>query len=203
MKQARITVKERNSKQVGIANLIVSVRYINHSNHCCEVTVGCPGLPNAVQTMYTGDAILFETPSDGIVEARMMSHNAVEAEFLVTQVSPRLGISGGVVSDDPNNSAFSLAELDQIENSIKTIKTDLANSTDYSSEQLNLINRKLEEIQDASKRLGRKDWINYVAGSLTSLCISAAFAPEKTKELFKIVNNAFSWLLNNALHLLS
>ena len=203
MNQTKIEVKERGSEQVDIGNLIVSVRYINISNHCCEVAIGSPGLPNAVQTMYTGDAVLFETTSNGILEVRMLSHSAIDAEFLITQVSPRLGISGGIVSDDPNNSNFSPAELEQIENSIQSLKSDVYNASIYSSEQQDLIVRKLDEIADASKRLGRKDWMNYVAGTLTSLCVAAAFSPETAKELFKNVNDAFVWLFNNALCLLS
>lgn len=203
MRQVDISVRERNSVQTDIAHLIVSVRYINLQNNCCEITVGCPGLPNAVQTMYTGDAVLFETPSDGIIEVRMMSHNAVAADFLVSQVSPRLGISGGAVSDDPNNAPFSEKELDKIVGSINRLKSEFADSSTYTPEQLGLINRKLDEILNASTRLGRKDWINYVAGSLTGLCISAAFSPDTTKTFFKSVNDVFSWLFNNALQLLS
>ena len=147
--------------------------------------------------MYIGDAILFETTNDGIVEVRLLSTSMLE--FLITQISPRLGISGGFVSDDPNNSSFSLIEIERIENSIKEIQSGLSCSSIYSSEQIKLINKKLDDISEASKRLGRKDWMNYVAGTLTSLYISAAFSPETAKGLFKTVNDTFLWLFNNAL----
>jgi hypothetical protein len=201
--QQSLEIYERNSELADVGNLIVSVRYINVDNHCCEITVGSPGLPNVVKTMYTGDAVLFETPTHGILEVRMMAHNSVKVDFLVSQVSPHLGIAGGVISDDPSNIAFTQEEIHQIADSINKVQDELAKSGNYSSEQLELINRKLGEIQDASNRLGRKDWINYVAGSITGLCISAAFSPDTTKDLFKSINGAFSWLFNNALQLLS
>ncbi|MDH5553019.1 MAG: hypothetical protein OEX82_06765, partial [Nitrosomonas sp.] len=180
----------------------VSVRNINNASYYCDVTVGSPGLPNSVQTMYTGDATLFETTNDGMFEVRLLSSGMLEAEFLITQVTPRLGISGGFVSDDPNNSCFSSVEIEQIDNSIKKLQIDVSCSSIYSSAQIELINRKLDDISEASKRLGRKDWMNYVAGTLTSLCVAAAFSPEAAKELFKAVNDAFLWLFNNALCLL-
>lgn len=41
------------------------------------------------------------------------------------------------------------------------LKQELSRRADIAHEQLELINRKLDEIQDAAARMGRKDWINY------------------------------------------
>ena len=201
MKQSTITILENNSAGVDFANLIVSVRQTLGTE--CEVVVGYPGLPSVVKDLLTGDAVLFETPIDGVLEVRVMSQSSNRAEFLVSQVSPRPGFAGALVSDDPNNSPFSSNELEQIAESIKKLKIELDQSELFLAEQLDLVTRKLDEIQAASQRLGRKDWIHYVGGALTSLCITAAFTPEARNGLFESVNAAFEWLFSNALNLLS
>jgi hypothetical protein len=164
----------------------------------CEVVIGYPGQPNVKQKLTVGDAVLYETTDGGILEVRATALHGTSAEFTVTEVAPRFGLGAGIVGDDPTNLPFTEAERERIAESIKEVKAELAASGRHTAEQLSLINRKLDEIAAASERLGRKDWLNYVAGSLTGLCISAAFAPDVTKSLFQAVNSAFSWLFNNA-----
>ena len=123
-------------------------------------------------------------------------------EFLVTQVSPRGGLGAGAVDVDPNNALFDETELARVGQSIAEIKAALSRRKDMPPEQLDLVSRKLDEIQLAAGRMGRKDWINYVAGALTSICISGAFAPDVTRNVFAVVNAAFTWLFANGLLLL-
>ncbi len=200
MKQETITVHERNSGRVKLGGIILSLR--RASSAFCEVVIGYPGMPNVVQKMNNGDAALYETTQDGIIEVRAIGLYPSQAEFLVTQVSPRVGFLAGAVDSDPNNAPFNEQELAQVAQSVVEINQELSIRSDIAPEQLALISRKLAEIQDAARRMGRKDWINYVAGALTSTCISAAFAPEVTKGIFLAVNSAFSWLFVNGLLLL-
>jgi len=196
VKQSTVIVSASSSGRPDFSNLILTVRTIHFTS--CSVVVGQPGLPNVLKTLELGDAILFETFSDGILEIRLTAFGENQVEFLVTQVSPRLGLVAGLIDDDPGNSPFSESELARISESITELKEQLKASLNYAPEQLDLISRKLDEIQSASQRLGRKDWLNYVAGTLTGTCISASFAPDVTKSLFKSMGAAFSWLLNNA-----
>lgn len=108
-----------------------------------------------------------------------------------------------ISSDDPNNSPFSPAEHDQIARSVETMKVKLSRTDVFSAEQVDLISRKLDEIQDASQRLGRKDWKNYVAAALTGVCTTAALSEEARITLFNAANAAFDWLFAGALTLLS
>ncbi len=201
MKQATVTISEGSSSSVDFSSLILSVR-VTYTNSCI-VVVGYPGLKNVVKEIELGETVLYETPNDGILEVRVVSANNSRAGFLVSQVSPRLGIAGGFIDEDYNNSPFSSNELTQIASSVTNIKKELTQRNDIRAEQLELISRKLDEIHVASNRLGRKDWINYVAGTLTSLCISAAFSHEVSKSIFVTFNSAFAWLFDNALRLLT
>jgi hypothetical protein len=201
MEQYTVVIKERASKQLYFPNVIVSIRHTYGSKS--EIVVGYPGLPNVNAELQIGDAVLYETPNDGVFEFRALGMNAQQIELLISQVSPRLGIIGGFVDGDSNNTPFTSEELHKISESIKQLHDEIKKIQKFSPEQLNLIGRKLIEIQDASQRLGRKDWINYVAGMLTTVCVSAAFTPDASKALFKAVNTAFRWLFDNALILLS
>ena len=202
MKREILTVKNKQSGISEFTSLVVSVREVRSAE--CDVVIGFPGLPNVSKKMQNGDAVLFETPLEGTVEARMIAHDYINGvtQFIVSQVSARIGLLGGTSNEDPNNAPFSEAELTRIAASIESAKKDIRRRIKAQPEQLELIERKLTEIQGASERMGRRDWINYVAGSLTSVCISAAFAPEITKAVFGSVNAAFVWLFSNGLLLL-
>ena len=167
MKQTITLIKENSSSKIDCSSVILSVR-TTFGNHC-EVVVGYPGLQNVVKDMHVGDAVLYETPSDGILEVRVLAMSMSDVKLIVSQISPRFGILGGFVDEDSNNSPFSPKELAQIASSITDIKKKLSQRDDIKKEQLELISKKLDEIQTASSRLGRKDWINYVTGTLTSL----------------------------------
>ncbi len=196
MKNYKMAVRINESGSPDFSSLVVSVRLAYEGR--CEVVIGYPGLPNVVQEMETGDAVLYQTTEDGTLEVRAVKLVTNQAEFLVTQVSPQIGLVAGLIDEDPNNSPFGEHELKRIEQSIELLKNELPRSSVFVPEQLSLINRTLDEMQSASKRLGRKDWINYVAGTMTAMCISASFAPDVTKSLFKSIGNAFVWLFANA-----
>lgn len=185
------------AKQFGV---VISLR--RSSTEDCDAVIGYPGIPNVRQTMRNGDAVLLETPQDGIVEVRVIAIHPSRVEFLLSQVSPRSGFAAGAFEGDPNNAPFEEAELRKVAESISSVKSELARQNVLMPEQLSLVTRKLDEIQIAASRLGRKDWITYVAGALSSTCISAAFAPDVTKSVFLAVNAGFSWLFTSAALLL-
>lgn len=197
MRKETIQIQTTKSGSVSFSHLIVSLKNLVAYARCSTV-VGYPGLPNVKAQMELGDAMLYETTENGILEVRATAIHSSAVEFTVTQVSPRLGFGAALATSDPNNLPFADDERLRINESIDNVKANLQESGKYMEGQLSLIYRKLDEIYDASGRLGRKDWVTYVAGSLTSLCISAAFSPDETRSFFGTVNSAFSWLFTNA-----
>jgi hypothetical protein len=83
MKDWTIQVAERTSRKVGFADLIVRVGSVTGSK--CKVLVGCPSLPEIVQEMGAGDAIIYEIPGDGVFEVKVTSISSGKLGFLVTQ----------------------------------------------------------------------------------------------------------------------
>ncbi|AZF22433.1 hypothetical protein [Pseudomonas sp. R3-52-08] len=199
MEKLYVDVEKNNSTEVGSTELMLSVRTAFGAES--DVVVGYSGLNNQKYRLHTGDAVLYETPA-GTFDIRVITQTQDKVKFRVTLLSPTLSIAGAFSSKDTNNTAFSESELDKIKASFEQVKTELTSRKDIAQEQIALINEKLDEIVEASHRLGRKDWINYAAGLLTSTCVSAAFTPGLIKTLFLTVNSAFSWLFGGALLLL-
>lgn len=195
MKQHKFIVKRLHSVASKLGNIIITARYIYDSS--CNMIIGSPGLPNIdAESMYPGDAKLFETPTSGVLEVRLLSLSADAASVLVTQISPRPGLMAGFVTEDQTNIPFTVTELEKISESIDEAKQRIHKLNDIPSEQTELILDKLDEMERASKRLGRKDWTHFTSGLLTNIAVAAAFTPARTKELFTIVSEAFAWFFS-------
>jgi hypothetical protein len=198
-KQERVTVPVSDNAQTELGSIIISVR--GYSDRGWHVTVGFPGMPNSAATLHIGDFILYET-LEGILEIRLLSANPANGRFLLTQITPRLGIRASAIEGDPYNGPFTQSELAQVADSIEKIKTESASQRGLLSEQSRLLNLKLDEIADAAQRMGRKDWKVYVIGSLTGFLTSAAFAPDVTMSILAAVNSEFAWLFTRGMLLL-
>ena len=200
MKSSKLTIKAYSSGQIEFTGLIISLR-ANYGSFC-QAVIGYPGLPNVERELRNGDAVLYETTESGTIEVRVLSVNAAQVEFLVTQVAPKIGLLAGGANVDPNNSPFNPEELQRVRKSLESLKSEIQRGALLAPEQFDLLSRKVDEIQSASERMNRKDWINYVAGSLTALCFHAAFAPEVTRQIFTAANSAFTWLFSTGILLL-
>lgn len=202
MKSESLLVRLKDSGISDTTGIIITVRHISPDG--VEVAVGIPGIPNVVGSLRPGDVLLLETPSRGLIEARLLSFSYQNdvAQFLATEVAPKIGLVAGAAEIDPANVPFTEAELQRVSQSIEEAREKVSTISGLRAEQIQLVHRKLDEIRDAANRMGRKDWVNYAAGSLTSLCITAAFAPEVTRGIFSAVNTAFAWLFTSGILLI-
>ncbi len=196
MEKIQIEVSENDSEEVGSTPLYLCVQTARGKN--CDVIIGYPGLDSKDCTLSTGGAILYETPT-GTFHIRVKTQNYEKVNFVVTLLSPTPSIAGAFNSTDPSNTEFSELERAKIRSSFEKVKVELRSRHDIAQEQIELINKKLDDILEASDRLGRKDWINYAAGLLTSTCVSAAFTPAVTETIFLTINSAFGWLFSGAI----
>ncbi len=211
MKQVKVRVVEGRTKKVRTGNLIITIR--GAGGDSCNIVIGCPGQPNVEGKMKIGDAILVETIVEGIVEVRLAFinysfwqrflwlYNVLSVYLIISKVVPRPGFSGGMTIEDLHNSPFTSDERDKIATSMKSAEEELRQQADVSPEQADLISRKFDELAKSAERFGRKDWINFVAGTLTNLCVTGAFNQEVSRSVFNVVGSALSWLSTNV-HLL-
>jgi len=201
MIQKTYDVFESNSCVSELGNLIISLKELSIKN--AKITVGYPGLPNIRSLLKTGDAVLYETPDNGVFEIRLISIYAAYIKILVSHVFPKPGLTAGFVDNDPNNKPFSDEEKSRITASITIIKNKLTKTkSNITVEQLDLVLRKLDEISAATDRFNRKDWINWAIGTLTSLTVTAALSIEARRILFTSIDIALSWLFRNAIKLI-
>jgi hypothetical protein len=165
-----------------------------------DLVVGAPGLPNVKKELQLGDAVLYQLPDFGVVEVRVVDISG-PVKVLITEVSPRRGFTAAYASDMSENAPFGSDESTRLAKDLEKVVTQIADRKDVTPEQLAMLKGKLDEIADASTRLGRKDWIMFSAGTLTNVVVAAAFAPEAAKALFAALNTHLSWVFQNALRL--
>ncbi|MCA3929022.1 hypothetical protein [Vibrio vulnificus] len=201
MNRKLIKLKEKTTELIEESGLFITLKQCYSTS--CNIALGYSGLPNEHSELDIGDTVLFQTPSEGMFEIRLMDLTSVSANFLLSQISPQPGLIAGTDSQSQENSSFTASEVERIEHSIGLLKDSIGKKTEFTSEQVNLIHKTLDDIKDASNRLGRKDWINYTAGLLTSVAVSAAFTDDARHVLFSAANSAFSWLFSNAFALLT
>jgi len=195
-----IEVRHNNSTHMPNTNLILSVQH-SFGNES-DIVIGYPGQQNEKHRAFTGDTFLYETPNR-TYDIRVLTQDNFKVKFLVTEISPKLSILGTLVPRDIDNAAFTADELSQIALSIAQTKSALKLDTSVLPAQLALISKKLDDIQSASVRLGRKDWINYVNGTLFSMFAAAAFPADLTNNILKTLDSQFNWLFNGAILLLN
>jgi hypothetical protein len=121
---------------------------------------------------------------------------------LACRISGRAGIAGGFVEDEGGNTPFEPNERARIAEGFKEVREKVARRADLEPEQKDLICRKLDEMERAAARFGRRDWINLVVGTLTNTIVSAALGSEVGRFLFRAVGDALSWLFSGPVHFL-
>ena len=194
-----LTIDSGTSKIAHNHGVIITVKDWNSSN--ANIVYGSPGGVNSSRRFGLGDASLYQTPDHGLIELRLMSIKSGKAEILLTKISPRLGFSASIDASDEENKAFAPDEILKIRTDLDRIKISMSGSMGLTQEQQDFLAVKLDEIESASERLGRKDWIMYVNGTITSLITGAAFAPEAASKLVDAFNSNLSWVFHNLLRL--
>lgn len=199
MLEEEVVIRYRNTVRSAKTGLIVT--FPGTSAGDATLIIGRVGLRNLELTLPLGGVSLYETP-EGTFEIRVLFVNSSQVNLLITRLSPQPGIAAGYIDQNPENTPFSQEELDRIASSLDDIRDAMADRLDLKPGQLRYLDVKLDEMREASGRLGRKDWINYAVGTLTSVVITAAFDPSAAKALLQTAGAALSWLFGSGLKLL-
>ena len=96
------------------------------------------------------------------------------------------------------NSHFSDSEQLIIQGGIKEIRSFIL-KTNTTDEEMRLVGNKLDYLIESSKKVGRKDWILMLTGTLLSIATSLALGPATVKSLSDIVGNVFRELYQGLL----
>ena len=88
------------------------------------------------------------------------------------------------------NTPFTEDEMRRIAAQFQKIKKQVREQLELTGEQIAQVDEKLDEISEASKRMGRKDWLIYVLGSITALIITATVTAGVGEHIFSMVTQA-------------
>jgi hypothetical protein len=107
------------------------------------------------------------------------------------------------VARDVANTEFSHRETDRLANGLEQIRQLLIDAAGRSEQTVAVINTQLNSLLDASKRMGRKDWVNQAIGALMTLSITLALPAETTKQALEILRQTLSGLVHLTPHIIA
>ena len=191
-----ITIDVGRTEQSDISDIFRAYR--SHTGGKASFVVGYPGLPNEEHSFRVGDALLHQSPDKGIFEVRALLVASNLATFRITEISPRLGFVGGLTAESDVNSPFSDDELVKIGLSLDGAVQAIAESAVLSSDQLRLIAKSIEDLKEASQRVGRKDWTLLVAGAVASSIANLGLNAGQAKSILRALSSSLSWVFENA-----
>jgi hypothetical protein len=103
-----------------------------------------------------------------------------------------IGSAGGQAGE---NRPFTQAEQAEIINQLRVIRDSVGKNYRLTAEQLVAIDKRLEEAEEASKRLGRKDWKSLFYGIVFGLIVNDAIPPDVAQHIFAGVLHGIAHLL--------
>jgi hypothetical protein len=101
-----------------------------------------------------------------------------------TRIGGRVPVGSAQSQEDQENTPFTPTERAEITNQLRAIRDSVRRSYSLSAEQLAAIDKQLEEAEEASKRLGRKDWKSMFYGIVFGLIVNDAIPPEVAQYIF-------------------
>jgi len=120
--------------------------------------------------------------------------DAVKKEKLLYQAA-----TAGTTENRP----FTISEQAFISEQLKSIQASIVTAHQLSEEQIARLEAGIKYLKESSERMGRKDWINVAIGTVVSVAVGAAFAPEAAGDLLQMVTSSFQTLLSVATKMLA
>jgi hypothetical protein len=144
---------------------------------------------------------LVEQEAAASIEDSLQSERLVEANRVSPEPSERnerlLEWLLGPRRESLPNTLFEPSELKEINVSLEELKkylTTMLEMQKFRDEQLDAMETTLDAMREASKRIGRKDWLLLGIGAVTALAISAAFPPATVVHFTKLFVHKVGYL---------
>ena len=103
-----------------------------------------------------------------------------------------------IAASEEENTAFTTDEQQQIATALGELQEYIGKTADMTQEQLAIVESRVHYLEEASTRVGRKDWAVLLGGALTSVALNAALPPDKVQEMFRFAAQVLGWLLGGA-----
>lgn len=162
-----------------------------------------PGYRDRVETADVSESQLMAAGiSDSKWEKRLKAlqiwlaalKEEVETPDLWASIGQEKALSAAAASATIDNRPFTAVELSLISGKLNEIKGNLLASQLFATDQAETIDSQFEYLREASRRMGRKDWLLILYGGLITLVVGLALAPEAAKSLLRLAATAFQSL---------
>jgi hypothetical protein len=100
------------------------------------------------------------------------------------------GLEGGsqLLQDATNqpsdNLPFAQAELPEVRRALEEIKTHVIKTYELTETQRKVVDERFDHMEEAARRMGRKDWLGIVISNLLGVAYSLALNGDSTRDLF-------------------
>jgi hypothetical protein len=101
---------------------------------------------------------------------------------------------------EQENTRFTTDEIHRVQENLNEIKQYLISSKEFSPEQINYLDGRFKYLGEAAERVGKKDWLMLLLGTLASVVMTLMLPTQLSGELFRVAGTLLKWVAG--LHLL-
>lgn len=164
--------------------------------HWCEYS---PGTSQPVFATYPGSWSVVTPHVDSWLTNLKRE---VESPDLWKAVAQERALTTAAAKEGESNAPFTTDERRLVSVGLLEIKQYLLVVYPSSQQERAAIETRLAYLEQASERLGKKDWLNLAVGVLANIVVTLAMDADKARELFRLAGQALDWLLGAGQNLL-
>lgn len=153
-----------------------------------------PGLDNPIEGGHAADWVsVYEAFRNWMARLSL----EVDEPDLWAELEKERQLVEAVSSTESDNIPFTPAEQSKISANIREIKEYVLKTHSLTEANIKFVESRFAYLEDASKRLGRKDWLEIAVNVFFTTAISLTFSSESARELFRFAGNVLVWLFRN------
>jgi DNA-binding Lrp family transcriptional regulator len=119
----------------------------------------------------------------------------VDTPDLLAELQRERDILTGTRYEEVGNAPFSSEELAEIAEQLRQVKEHVSTAYALSEVQMLHLEAKLDDIEAAARRMGRKDWALWVSGALLGTFVQAVLPPEVLHHIIRMTVDGLGYLL--------
>lgn len=108
-----------------------------------------------------------------------------EAPDLWGAVALEAKLAEAAAAEGDDNAPLTPEELDQVSGQLDEIRQYVISTHNLVEEHAEFVNRRFDYLDDALKRMGRRDWLHTLIGVLFTVVTAVSMSAEETREIFR------------------
>lgn len=161
-------------------------------DNCAECS---PGMDTTIERFTAGSWSLQLSYVDTWL--RSVKREAKEPDLWAAILQEKILVLAAT-SPKGRDAPFSAKERRYVSSQLKNLKRHLSTTQNLSNSQMRFITARLNYLEEAAQRQGRRDWIHTAIGVLFTIAVGVALAPDSARELFRLAGTLFQRLLGGS-----